>query len=75
MWSSTPVSWRPPPPTTSARSTPAVQHDPDIQAFVEKLEAAASEEDTPDTFELPSGDSIERELQRFLRQRGQEPPK
>jgi predicted ATP-grasp superfamily ATP-dependent carboligase len=51
----------------------AVQHDPDIQAFVEKLEAAASEDDA-DAFDLPSGDSIERDLQRFLRQRGQEPP-
>ncbi|HEX3804896.1 MAG TPA: PAC2 family protein [Solirubrobacteraceae bacterium] len=51
----------------------AVQHDPDIQAFVEKLEAAASE-DEADPFDLPSGDSIERDLQRFLRQRGQEPP-
>src|SRR5579863_7661149 len=51
----------------------AVQHDPEIQAFVEKLEAAA-EDETPDTFELPSGDSIERDLQRFLRQRGEEPP-
>jgi len=51
----------------------AVQHDPDIQAFVEKLEAAASDEE-PDTFDLPSGDSIERDLQRFLRQRGEEPP-
>lgn len=51
----------------------AVQHDPDIQAFVEKLEAAAGEEDD-DPLELPSGDSIERDLQRFLRQRGQEPP-
>ena len=50
----------------------AVQHDPDIQAFVEKLEAAAGEEDD-DPLELPSGDSIERDLQRFLRQRGQEP--
>jgi proteasome assembly chaperone (PAC2) family protein len=51
----------------------AIQHDPDIQAFVEKLEAAANE-DAPDVFDLPSGDSIERDLQRFLRQRGQEPP-
>ncbi|HUY58489.1 MAG TPA: PAC2 family protein [Solirubrobacteraceae bacterium] len=51
----------------------AVQHDPDIQAFVEKLEAAAGE-DEPDPFELPSGDTIERDLQRFLRQRGEEPP-
>ncbi len=50
----------------------AVQHDPDIQAFVEKLEAAAGEEDD-NPLELPSGDSIERDLQRFLRQRGQEP--
>ena len=51
----------------------AVRHDPDIQAFVEKLEAAAGEEQD-DPIELPSGDSIERDLQRFLRQRGQEPP-
>ena len=28
----------------------------------------------PTVFELPSGDSIERDLQRFLRQRGEEPP-
>ncbi|MGC9221040.1 MAG: PAC2 family protein, partial [Solirubrobacteraceae bacterium] len=53
----------------------AVAHDPDIQAFVEKLEASASDQ-VPDTLDdLPSGDSIERELQRFLRQRGQDPPK
>jgi len=52
----------------------AVAHDPDIQAFVEKLEAAAASEEPPEHFELPSGDSIERELQRFLRQRGQDPP-
>jgi proteasome assembly chaperone (PAC2) family protein len=52
----------------------AVQHDPDIQAFVEKLEASAGEPE-PDAFELPSGDSIERDLQRFLRQRGEEPPR
>ncbi len=51
----------------------AVQHDPDILAFVEKLEAAAGEEEQ-DIEDLPSGDSIERDLQRFLRQRGQEPP-
>ena len=51
----------------------AVQHDPDIQAFVEKLEAAAGDDEV-DAFELPSGDSIERDLQRFLRQRGEEPP-
>jgi proteasome assembly chaperone (PAC2) family protein len=49
----------------------AIQHDPDIQAFVEKLEAAAGDEESG--FELPSGDSIARDLQRFLRQRGEDP--
>jgi proteasome assembly chaperone (PAC2) family protein len=50
----------------------AIQHDPDIQAFVEKLEAAAGDEEEPG-FDLPSGDSIARDLQRFLRQRGEDP--
>jgi proteasome assembly chaperone (PAC2) family protein len=50
----------------------AIQHDPDIQAFVEKLEAAAGDEQS-DPFDLPSGDSIARDLQRFLRQRGEDP--
>jgi predicted ATP-grasp superfamily ATP-dependent carboligase len=49
----------------------AVQSDPDVQAFVERLERAAAEEEEeigpPD---LPSGDVIAREFQRFLRQRG-----
>jgi proteasome assembly chaperone (PAC2) family protein len=49
----------------------AVQSDPDVQAFVERLEQAAeSEGDEPGP--LPSGDSIARDLQRFLRQRGDE---
>ena len=45
--------------------------DPDVQAFVERLERAADEEDeraSPTT--LPSGDVLAREFQRFLRQRG-----
>jgi proteasome assembly chaperone (PAC2) family protein len=54
--------------------TLAVESDPDIQAFVERLERRAAEDDDiqlgPD--ELPSGDSIAREFQRFLRQRGRE---
>jgi proteasome assembly chaperone (PAC2) family protein len=50
----------------------AVQSDPDVQAFVERLEQAALSEET-DVTNLPSGDSIARDLQRFLRQRG-EPP-
>jgi proteasome assembly chaperone (PAC2) family protein len=52
----------------------AVQSDPDIQAFVERLEARAAEsdDDALDIGELPSGDSIAREFQRFLRQRGRQ---
>src|ERR671937_703444 len=53
----------------------AVQSDPDVQAFVERLErAAAEEEEDVDPTELPSGDVIAREFQRFLRQRGPEGP-
>lgn len=49
----------------------AVSSDPDVQAFVERLEKAAEEEDEPvDPSQLPSGDVIAREFQRFLRQRG-----
>jgi proteasome assembly chaperone (PAC2) family protein len=47
----------------------AVQSDPDVQAFVEKLEQATGEESFTDPTQLPSGDSIARDLQRFLRQR------
>ena len=52
----------------------AVQSDPDIQAFVERLEQRAAESDDEGLGpnELPSGDSIAREFQRFLRQRGRE---
>ncbi|HWF55158.1 MAG TPA: PAC2 family protein [Solirubrobacteraceae bacterium] len=46
----------------------AVQSDPEVQAFVERLEQAAGDEDQAGP--LPSGDSIARDLQRFLRQRG-----
>jgi proteasome assembly chaperone (PAC2) family protein len=49
----------------------AVQSDPDVQAFVERLEQAAEEEGPDlDPSDLPSGDVIAREFQRFLRQRG-----
>jgi proteasome assembly chaperone (PAC2) family protein len=50
----------------------AVQSDPDIQAFVERLErrAVENEEATISPQDLPSGDLIAREFQRFLRQRG-----
>ena len=51
----------------------AVQSDPDVQAFVERLEAAA-DDDAPalEGGDVPSGDTIAREFQRFLRQRGPE---
>ena len=52
----------------------AVQSDPDVQAFVERLEQAAGEADDGPTGPLPSGDSIARDLQRFLRQRGGDDP-
>ncbi|MDX6656434.1 MAG: hypothetical protein QOH62_1227 [Solirubrobacteraceae bacterium] len=52
----------------------AVQSDPDVQSFVERLEEAAQEEDAAeelsDPRKLPSGDVLAREFQRFLRQRG-----
>jgi len=49
----------------------AVEMDPDVQAFVEKLERTADEETgQPDPSQLPSGDVLAREIQRFLRQRG-----
>src|SRR4051812_49418135 len=53
--------------------TAAVATDPDVRAFVERLEEMAdemSEEEGPLEQQLPSGDVIAREFQRFLRQRG-----
>jgi proteasome assembly chaperone (PAC2) family protein len=52
----------------------AVRSDPDVQAFVERLEQAAGDEDEEDPFSLPSGDQLARDLQRFLRQRGTDGP-
>jgi predicted ATP-grasp superfamily ATP-dependent carboligase len=50
----------------------AVRSDPDIQAFVERLEQAADSEEQSTPDDLPSGDIIASEFQRFLRQRGRE---
>ncbi len=50
----------------------AVQSDPDIQAFVERLEQAAETDERTSPSEVPSGDALAREFQRFLRQRGPE---
>jgi predicted ATP-grasp superfamily ATP-dependent carboligase len=52
----------------------AVQSDPDVQAFVERLEQAVEEEESgAGPTDLPSGDVLAREFQRFLRQRGSPP--
>jgi proteasome assembly chaperone (PAC2) family protein len=54
--------------------TRAVELDPEVQAFVERLERAADEEEADhDQGDLPSGDVLAREFQRFLRQRGSGP--
>ena len=54
----------------------AVASDPEVKAFVERLETAIDEvePDTPDEEDLPSADTIARDFQRFLRQRGPEDP-
>ncbi len=52
----------------------AVQSDPDVQAFVERLEQAAGEEESDEVGPLPSGETIARDLQRFLRQRSDDDP-
>jgi proteasome assembly chaperone (PAC2) family protein len=52
----------------------AVASDPDVKAFVERLEqtlAEDEEDDGPAEQQIPSAESIAREFQRFLRQRGQ----
>jgi predicted ATP-grasp superfamily ATP-dependent carboligase len=50
--------------------TTAVQSDPDVQAFVERLEQEADSEQELSPKPVPSGDMLEREFQRFLKQRG-----
>jgi predicted ATP-grasp superfamily ATP-dependent carboligase len=57
--------------------TAAVASDPEVKAFVERLETAmddAQAENPPDEGQLPSADTIARDFQRFLRQRGPEGP-
>ena len=49
----------------------AVASDPEVQAFVERLEEAAEEQKAgAEPTDVPSGDVIARDFQRFLRQRG-----
>jgi predicted ATP-grasp superfamily ATP-dependent carboligase len=56
--------------------TAAVASDPEVKAFVERLENAMDEvqaENPPDEGQLPSADTIASDFQRFLRQRGPGP--
>jgi predicted ATP-grasp superfamily ATP-dependent carboligase len=50
----------------------AVASDPEVKAFVERLETAMDEvvPETPAEQDIPSADTIARDFQRFLRQRG-----
>jgi predicted ATP-grasp superfamily ATP-dependent carboligase len=49
----------------------AVQSDPDVQAFVERLEQAAAQDTSSlGPGDLPSGDALASEFQRYLRQQG-----
>jgi len=54
----------------------AVASDPEVKAFVERLETAMDEveADDPSERDLPSADTIARDFQRFLRQRGPNGP-
>lgn len=53
--------------------TAAVASDPEVRAFVERLETAMDEvSDEGPPVRLPSADTIARDFQRFLRQRGPE---
>ena len=55
----------------------AVASDPEVKAFVERLETAVDEakaENRPSEESLPSADTIARDFQRFLRQRGPDGP-
>jgi predicted ATP-grasp superfamily ATP-dependent carboligase len=51
----------------------AVQSDPEIQAFVERLEQEADDEAERSPRQVPDGDALAREFQRFLKQRGIRP--
>ncbi|HVP03073.1 MAG TPA: PAC2 family protein [Solirubrobacteraceae bacterium] len=55
------------------RVTNAVAGDDDVRRFVERLEQAAdAEAPAPESADVPSGDVLAREFQRFLNQRGEE---
>jgi predicted ATP-grasp superfamily ATP-dependent carboligase len=53
--------------------TLAVQSDPEVQTFVERLELQADAEAERSPGEVPDGDMLAQEFQRFLKQRGTRP--
>ena len=50
----------------------AVASNPEIEELVRRLETERAEEEDLDAEDVPSGDTIARDFQRFLRQRGDE---
>jgi proteasome assembly chaperone (PAC2) family protein len=54
--------------------TAAVASDPEVKAFVERLESAMDEVESESEERIPSADTIARDFQRFLRQRGPDGP-
>jgi proteasome assembly chaperone (PAC2) family protein len=51
----------------------AVESDPRLKRLVEQLEEAADSEAGTEPRDLPTGDELARELERFLREQGEEP--
>jgi acetone carboxylase gamma subunit len=51
------------------RVTEVVASDEDVQAYVRSLEERADEVDEDDAIELPSGEALAAELEKFLRER------
>ncbi len=53
----------------------AVSSNPEVQAFVDRLEEDEDEDSPLLPEDLPSGDLLAKEFQRFLRQQGEDPPR
>lgn len=50
----------------------AIEQDSDMQRFVEQLEEVAEDQSGDSQDDIPSGDALARDMQRFLRQQGEE---
>jgi hypothetical protein len=53
--------------------TRAVEAEPRLRNLVEQLERAADEAGEPEEGPLPTGEELAEELERFLRERGDDP--